>query len=106
MTGAYAFDCAYSSTDSLHWRLNEMGGWNWRQGDSHWYGDYLACSPFEGVRIRICDFPGKSGESYIYESDVRCRPECKTPMPEIDEAYRKMLAQIPAVNVREIEWFD
>ncbi len=106
MTGAYAFDCAYSSTDSLRWRLNEMGGWKWSQGDSHWYGDYLACSPFEGVRIRICDFPGKSGQSYTYESDVKRRPECKTPMTEIDEAYRKTLARIPAVNVREIEWFD
>ena len=106
MAGAYAFTCEYSSTDTLLLRLNALGGWQWSQGDSHWYGDYLACRPFPGVRIRICDFPGRSDEGYTYDSDLRITSECTTPMAEIDAAYRKVLEQIPAVNVREIEPFD
>jgi hypothetical protein len=106
MTGAYSFICQYSSTSSLQQRLNEMGGWQWVMGDSHWYGDYLACAPLEGVRIRIVDFPGKAETGFRYESDIRIRPECRTPMTEIDAAYRKVLAQIPAAEIKEIEWFD
>jgi hypothetical protein len=58
------------------------------------------------VRIRIVDFPGKAETGFRYESDIRIRPECRTPMTEIDAAYRKVLAQIPAEDVKEIEWFD
>lgn len=106
MTGAYSFVCHYSSTGSLQRRIEEVSGWNWAMGDSHWYGDYLACKPFTGVRIRIVDFPDRAGEGYRYESDIRRSPECCTPMTEIDAAYRKVLAQIPAQDVKEIEWFD
>jgi hypothetical protein len=106
MTGAYAFSCEYSTTGFLLDRLNELGIWKWVQGDSYWYGDYLACRPFPGVRIRIVDFPGRKDEDYIYESDVRISSECTTPMEVIDEAYRKVLEQVPAHDVHEIEWFD
>lgn len=106
MTGAYAFSCEYSTTGFLLDRLNELGLWEWDQGDSYWYGDYLACRPFPGVRIRIVDFPELRDNKYVYECDVRRRPECQTPMEVIDAAFRKMLEQIPATNVHEIEWFD
>jgi hypothetical protein len=106
MTGAWSFECEFSSTDALLIRLNALGGWQWRQGDSHWYGDYLGTVPFEGARIRICDFPAKSAQGYRYESDVKRTPGCKTTLTEIDEAFRKVLASIPAVNVMEIEGFD
>jgi hypothetical protein len=107
MTGAYSFVCQYSSTDKLLFRLRELSGWDWRIGDSAWYGDYLACKPFPGVRIRIVDFPDSTPGGWKYDSDIRRRsPECATPMTEIDEAYRKLLAQIPAEDVKEIEWFD
>jgi hypothetical protein len=56
MTGAYSFVCAYSSTDTLCARLNQIA-WQWSVGDSHWYGDYVATAPSPGVRIRIVDFP-------------------------------------------------
>lgn len=105
MTGAYSFICEYSSTDLLCSRLNELE-WQWRVGDSYWYGDYLAAVPFPGVRIRIVDFPGRIGDEYIYESDIRIRKECTKPMEEIDAAYRKVLAQLPAHDVKEIERFD
>jgi hypothetical protein len=55
MTGAYAFVCAYGDTHALFARLNAMGDWGWRIGDSHWYGDYLACTPFDGVQIPAHD---------------------------------------------------
>jgi hypothetical protein len=106
MTGAYSFICQYNTTGSLLQRLAEIGGWDWEMGDCHWYGDYLACRPFKGVRIRIVDFPDRAEEGYRYESDIRISPECRTPMTEIDEAYRKVLAQIPAQDVKEIDWFD
>ena len=105
MTGAYSFICAYSSTEDLCARLNQLS-WRWTVGDSHWYGDYLAAWPFRGVRIRIVDFPGRTQDGYIYESDVRLDKGCSTPMTEIDAAYRSLLAQVPAHDVREIEWFD
>jgi hypothetical protein len=105
MTGAYSFICAYSSTDALCLRLNQVA-WNWRVGDSYWYGDYVSAVPFPGVRIRIVDFPGRTDSGYIYESDIRIDKECTTPTEEIDAAYRNGLAQLPAHDVREIEWFD
>lgn len=106
MTGAYEFVCEYRFTDRLLKRLNELGKWQWWQGDSHWYGDYLACKPFPGVRIRICDFPSIAHGGYRYQADVNRSPDCKTAMEEIDEAFRGMLEQIPAHHIGEIEWFD
>jgi hypothetical protein len=105
MTGAYSFICEYSSTGTLCARLNHVGWW-WQVGDSYWYGDYLVARPFPGVRIRIVDFPTKTETGYRYDSDVRLRKECTTPMEEIDAAYRNILAQIPARDIQEIEGFD
>jgi len=105
MTGAYSFICEYSSTDRLCARLNQVA-WRWSVGDSYWYGDYVVAAPFPGVRIRIVDFPGRIGDEYIYESDIHRRKDCATPMAEIDAAYRNVLAQIPAHDIKEIEWFD
>jgi hypothetical protein len=105
MTGAYSFICDYSSTDALCARLNQVG-WHWQVGDSYWYGDYVVTRPFSGVRIRIVDFPTKTETGYRYDSDVRLGKECTTPIEEIDAAYRKILAQIPACDIQEIETFD
>jgi hypothetical protein len=105
MIGAYAFICDCRSTDELCARLNALSGWKWFLGDSHWYGDYVACRPFPGARIRIVDFPRIAEGGYRYEADVRLR-ECQTPMAAIDEAFRKALATIGARHIEEIEWFD
>jgi hypothetical protein len=105
MTGAYSFICDYSSTDALCERLNQVA-WKWRVGDSYCYGDYVATVPFPGVRIRIIDFPTSAKTGYRYESDIRVGKECTTPMGEVDAAYRNVLAQLPAHDVQEIEWFD
>ena len=86
-------------------RLNALGGWQWRVGDSYWYGDYVACAPFEGVRIRIIDFPNHVSDGYRYDADVRFR-DSKTPLTVVDEAFRIVLAQIGARDVEEIESFD
>ncbi len=109
MTGAYSFLCAYRDTDALLARLNAMGQWAWRKGDSHWYGDYLACTPFDGVRIRIVDFPerGPNQDEWRYQADIkRWSPDCKTSGSTIDAAFRKVLREISAHDVTEIEWFD
>ncbi len=106
MTGAYSFICKESSTDALCARLNALGGWEWWLGDSYWYGDYVASKPFEGVRIRIVDYPTRINDEYKYDADVRIRGECHTQMTAIDEAFRKVLAQIGAHDVEEIEPFD
>ena len=105
MTGAYSFVCGYSSTDALCARLNQVA-WQWHMGDSYWYGDYAAATPFPGVRIRIVDFPTQADNGWRYDSDIRITKDCKTPMAEIDAAYRNVLAQIPAHDVQEIESFD
>ena len=105
MTGAYSFICDYSSTDALCLRLNQVA-WQWHVGDSYWYGDYVAARPFPGVRIRIVDFPASTETGYRYESDIRIGKECTTPMAEIHSAYRNVLAQIPAHDIKEIESFD
>jgi hypothetical protein len=105
MTGAYSFVCEYSSTDRLQERLNQLG-WQWRLGDSYWYGDYVAAVPFPGVRIRIIDFPERTDRGWRYESDMRIGKECTMPMIKIDEAYRQILGQLPAYEITEIESFD
>ncbi len=106
MSGAYEFVCAKSSTDELFARLQELGPWKWRIGDSYWYGDYVACVPFLGVHIRICDFPTHEKDGWKYKADIRLSADCRTPMAVIEEAFHKMLALVPAHSVREIEWFD
>jgi hypothetical protein len=106
MTGAYEFVCQEGSTEHLCARLNALSGWQWNAGDSYWYGDYIACRPFPGVRIRIIDFPRRVEQEYKYEADMRLTAECQTPMVAIDESFRKVLAQIGAHDVREIEPFD
>lgn len=106
MTGAYEFICQERSTAELLLRLNGLGGWSWRLGDSHWHGDYVACVPFAGVRIRICDFPERVQNEYRYRADVRISGECPRPMAAIDDAFRKVLGDIAARGIREIEWFD
>jgi hypothetical protein len=45
-------------------------------------------------------------KGWRYESDIRLSKDCKTPMAEIDAAYRNVLAQLPADDIKEIEWFD
>ena len=105
MTGAYSFICQYSSTDTLCARLNQVG-WGWQVGDSYWYGDYVVARPFPGVRIRIVDFPTKTETGFLYDSDVRLNKDCTTPMAEVDVAYRSILAQVPAHDIKEIEPFD
>lgn len=105
MTGAYSFICDYSSTDALCARLNQVA-WQWHVGDSYWYGDYVVTRPFPGVRIRIVDFPTRTEAGYRYESDIRIGKECTMTMAEIDAAYRKVLAELPAHDVQEVEWFD
>ena len=106
MTGAWEFICKESSTDRLCARLNALGGWSWYLGGSHWYGDYVACRPFEGVRIRIVDFPERAGDGHKYDADVRLSPGCRTSMQVIDDEFRKALAHIGAHDVKEIEPFD
>jgi hypothetical protein len=106
MTGAYQFTSPDATTDNLLERLNQLGKWQWHIGDSHWYGDYLGCSPFPGVRLRICDFPVQVESGYQYQSDVRLSAECRTPMTEIDAAFRALLAEICASEVKEIQGFD
>jgi len=105
-TWAYEFLCKESSTEQLCARLNSVDGWNWSLGDSHWYGDYVRCVPFEGVRIRIVDFPKRVNAEYKYDADVRLSPGCKTSIQEIDQSFRKLLEQIGAHGVQEIETFD
>jgi hypothetical protein len=105
MAGAWSFTCGESSTEALCARLNTLGGWKWSLGDSYWYGDYVACKPYEGVRIRIIDCPKRVDNGYRYDADVRLR-DSKTPLAVIDEAFRKVLAQIGATDVEEIESFD
>jgi hypothetical protein len=51
-------------------------------------------------------FSRSTETGYRYESDIRIRKECTTPRDEIDAAYRKVLAKIPAHDIKEIEWFD
>lgn len=107
MTGAYSFICKEGSTGLLCARLNTLGGWQWWVGDSHWYGDYVACSPFEGTRIRVVDFPVEVNGEYRYEADIRTDvDECKTPLAVIDKDFREVLKKIGAHTVVEIEWFD
>ncbi|HET9363841.1 MAG TPA: hypothetical protein VFP71_02530 [Candidatus Angelobacter sp.] len=106
MTGAYEFVCKESSTEQLCASLNALRGWQWEIGDSYWYGDYARCKPFPGVKIRIIDFPKQVGDEYKYDADIRLSTECVTPMEVIDELFRKILAQIGAHSIKEIESFD
>jgi hypothetical protein len=58
------------------------------------------------VRIRIVDFPKRVNDEYKYDADVRLSEDCKRSMKEVDQAFRKVLEQIGAHGVREIETFD
>jgi hypothetical protein len=107
MVEAYSFVSNETSTEALCARLNTESGWQWRVvGDNWWYGDYIACRPFEGVRIRIIDYPVAVEGGYQYKADVKIRDTCATPTKVIDEAFRAALAQIGAHTIEEIYPFD
>jgi hypothetical protein len=102
---AYEFVCALT-LDELRSRLNQVGDREWVEGDSAWYGDYLGCAPFAGVRLRIHDFAVRAEGGRRFNADVRIAPECAMTGAEIDAAFRELLARIPADDVRVIEPYD
>jgi len=102
---AYEFVCDMT-LDELRVRLNSSGGCEWAEGDSAWYGDYLGCELFEGVRLRIHDFAVRAEGGREFNADVRLDARCRVTKAEIDAAFREMLARIPARGVREIEPYD
>src|SRR4051812_2106572 len=51
---AYSFKTKELSLHGLMKRLNSVGSWEWVQGDSAWYGDYLGTRavPYDAV-VRV-----------------------------------------------------
>lgn len=92
--------------DALRLRLNSSGAGEWAEGDSAWYGDYLGCELFEGVRLRIHDFAERAAGGRKFNVDVRLDARCRVTKAEIDTAFRAMLAKVPARDIREIEPYD
>jgi hypothetical protein len=92
--------------DALRLRLNSSGAGEWAEGDSAWYGDYLGCELFEGVRLRIHDFAERAAGGRKFNADVRLDARCRVTKAEIDTAFRAMLAKVPARDIREIEPYD
>jgi hypothetical protein len=102
---AYEFVCDMT-LDELRVRLNSSGGREWAEGDSAWYGDYLGCELFEGVRLRVHDFAERAEGGRKFNADVRLDARCSVTKAEIDAAFREMLAKVEARGVREIEPYD
>jgi hypothetical protein len=91
---------------ALRERLNLIGEREWVEGDSAWYGDYLGCELFEGVRLRVHDFAERAEGGRKFNADVRLDARCRVTKVEIDAAFRALLAKVPTRGVREIEPYD
>ena len=105
---AYDFDCD-QSIEAILAAFNSAGPWQWGLGDSTTYGDYLNCRPKEHVRVRIHEYPqmlfiGKRDKGFSALLEIR--PESTATWFEIDGVFRRLLQEIEATNITEIEPYD
>jgi hypothetical protein len=109
---AYDFACDRSMERMLA-IFNGAGPWRWEQRESAWYGHYLNTSPAAGVRVRVHEYP-QAGESGVFmglrdkgfSALLQIEVECPATQAKIDEAFRRLLSNVNATEISEIEPYD
>ena len=110
MSWAYQFFCQ-KTLEEMHKLFNQWGPWEWYQGDSYWYGDYLGCAALTDVRIRIHEWGFEPGKARKYTSLIQVLQHpgiCRSGATRatIDEVFFELLGRLPADNIVEIDWYD
>ena len=106
---AYDFDCDLS-IEAILAAFNSIGPWQWVLSESSVYGDYLNCRPKEHVRVRLHEYPQmlfvgfSRGEGFSALLEIR--PEAVATQFEIDGVFRRLLREIDAINITEIDPYD
>jgi len=105
---AYDFTCD-QTLEAILAALNSAGPWQWALGESAVYGDYLNCRPNEHVRVRLHEYPqmlfvGLRDKGFSALLEIRA--ESMATRFEIDAVFRRLLQEIDATNVTEIEPYD
>jgi hypothetical protein len=99
------------SLDDMLKVLNRKGPWKWSMHDSFWCGDYLVCRPEQGVRVRIhypaeSVAPNRQHPKGYYTGTFSVDTGAAATPDSIDRIFRKLLTQLHAQKVREIEYYD
>lgn len=109
---AYEFRCEWSLGEMVE-ILNASGPWAWSLRDSHWYGDYINCRPFDGVRLRIHKpatsislWPLEWLRGTEYSCQLEVSPESAVPFTAIDSMFLALLRKLPVHNLAEIGTYD
>jgi hypothetical protein len=110
VASAYEFCCDMSMDEMLK-ILNSKGSWSWSIHDSHWYGDYLVCRPEQGVRVRIhhpseAIAPDTLHSKNYYTATFSVDSGAAAALDSIDQTLRKLLSNLGAQNVHEVEYYD
>lgn len=105
---AYDFDCD-RTMEAILAAFNSAGPWQWFLNESTTYGDYLNCRPQEHVRVRLHEYPQMlfvGGRDKGFSALLEIRAESTTTRFEIDDVFRRLLQEIDATNITEIEPYD
>ena len=105
---AYDFACD-QSLETILAALNSAGPWRWVLSESAVYGDYLNCRPEEHVRARLHEYPqmlfvGLRDKGFSALLEIRA--ESMATRFEIDGVFQRLLQEIDATNITEIEPYD
>jgi hypothetical protein len=112
MDWAYDFRCD-RPIEAVLAAFNAAGPWQWQLRESAVYGDYLNCRPQEHVRLRVHEYP-TAGEYGVFVG-LRDKGFCAllevgvasgAARAEIDGAFLRLLQEIDAADVVEIEPYD
>jgi hypothetical protein len=103
--------------------FNAAGPWQWELRESVIFGDYLSCRPEEHVWVRVHEYSqmgrgpvplfatehflasaGRPGKGFAASLQIGTEEMAKR--SEIDQIFRRLLKDINARNVSEIEPYD
>jgi hypothetical protein len=95
----YDFDCS-TSLEAMLAAFNSGGAWQWRVGDSDFYGDYLKCQPKENAKIKVYDarrfWMWRAGDPEGFWAELSCGPGDRA---EIDRSFLELLRGISASDI-------
>jgi hypothetical protein len=105
---AYDFTCD-QPIEAILAAFNSAGPWRWVLGESAVYGDYLNCRPKEHVRVRLHEYPQMLFVGFRdkgFSALLEIHAESMATRFEIDGVFRRLLQEIDATNITEIEPYD
>lgn len=105
---AYDFSCERSLLEICE-IFNAFGPWQWHMRENYMFGSYLNARPEDGLHLRIHEYPQaffRDDLTHGFKSLIEISSDSLFKRREIDALFHRLLRQILATGVREIEPYD